>query len=35
MNYNKNVVVFTLVFTIILLGYSVLISIYPGYSLGL
>ena len=35
MNYNKNVVVFTLVFTIILLGYSVLISIYPAYSFGL
>lgn len=35
MNYNKNVVVFTLVFTIILLGYSLLISIYPSYSFGL
>lgn len=35
MNYNRNVVVFTLVFTVILLGYSLFVSIYPSYSLGL
>lgn len=35
MNYNKNVVVFTLVFTFILLGYSLLATFFPSYSLGL
>lgn len=35
MNYNKNVVVFTLVFTFILLAYSLLAVFFPSYSLGL
>ena len=35
MNYNKNVVVFTIVTTIILLAYSLFAAYFPSYSLGL
>lgn len=35
MNYNKNVVVFTIVSTVILLGYSLFAAIFPSYSFGL